>query len=528
LGAAVLITLLAYQNCAEFSGSGNTEFSSNIPIEKIPECVELTNRNFNPQAYYNWSNSSRFAAFDQVISSPAVGDLNGDGFSEIVFVSYAGNNYINKTPFNPSNPTQPIVRYNGVLRVIDGLTKTEVLSIGSQDQAPSPAVTPLLIDIDGDGSVEIIYPHFKNNEVIALNNDGRLRWRVQTEFEYDCYSGFSAADINGDGKAEIIKNGEVLFETKNANGTYNVQIQKYKNNGNGCSQFAMNLDSISGNMSIVDSTGVYEYRNGSFTSKFPVQNLTCGFSCFVAAADVDSSFQGKEIIYTGEGLFRIYSSTGQIITNRNIADNNPEDRCESNFFRIGGGSATIGDFDGNPSTTEFAIATGKALTIYDKAGNQIVKRATNDCSSMSTGVTSFDFNGDGKPEILYNDEDYFRVLTMSNDNRSLETLWEIRNSTGTVWEYPIVADLNNDFSPEIIIVANQLYAGTSGQKGLRVFTADPNTDKWMPTRGIWNQHNYFISNVDLLMRATSRTSTSDELARNFRRNLPGKDIKCKN
>ncbi len=527
LGFAILFTLLAYQNCAEFAGSGNSEFTSYVPEEKIPECVPLTNRNFNPQLAYSWNTPTSFSAFNQVMATPSVADLNGDNIPEIVFTSYQGSFYQNEIHENPRDRNSKKIKLSGVLRVIDGNTRTEVLSIGSTDLAPSPAVTPLLIDIDGDGQTEIIYPHYKNNEVIALNSNGRLRWRVRTDFMYDCYSGFSAADLNSDGKAEIIKNGEIIYENLNSDGSYDIKVKKYKENGNGCSHFAMNLNSNEGAMPIIDSTGVYELKNGNYSLKFPVLNMTCGFSCFVAAAEVDSAYSGKEIIYTGEGLFRIYSATGQLITNNNFAEMYPNDRCTTNNNRVGGGTATIGDFDGNPNTTEFAIATGKALTIYDKLGQQIAKTATNDCSSLSTGVTSFDFNGDGKPEILYSDEEYFRVYTLSDDRRTLETLWQTRNTTGTIWEYPIVVDLDNDFSPEIIVVSNQLYSGSSGQNGLRVFTADPNTDKWMPTRNIWNQHNYFISNVDLTLRATSRTSLDDELARNFRRNLPGKDIRCK-
>lgn len=513
LGFAILLTLMAYQNCSEFSGSSDTEFASVIPEAVIPECKELTNRNFNPKLSFSWTTPSVFPLFNQVMASPSVGDINGDGIPEIAFVSYRGSDY-------QSNK-------NGVLRVIDGKTKGEALSIGSMDIAPSGAVTPLIIDVDGDGLSEIVYPHYKNREVIALNSNGSLRWRKQTEYAYNCYSGFSAADLNGDGKAEIIKNGEILSETKNANGTYSVQIKKYKNNGDGCSHFAMNLNANDGAMSVVDSTGIYQLRNNAYSPKFPINNLNCNLSCFVAAADLDSAYEGKEIIFTGEGTFRIYSAAGQLITNRNLAESFPEDRCSTNGNRFGGGSATIGDFDGNPETTEFAIATGRALTIYDKSGHQIAKSATNDCSSMATGVTSFDFNGDGKPEILYNDENNFRVYKLSDDNRTLEILWQRANSTGTLWEYPIVVDLDNDFSPEILIVSNQLYAGTNGQNGLRAFSSDPSTDMWMPTRNIWNQHNYFISNVDLSLRATQRTSIKDELAKNFRRNLPGKDLRCK-
>jgi hypothetical protein len=511
-GFAILLTLLAYQNCAEFSGASNNEFTSYIPEESIPQCADLSSRNFNPKLDFTWSSSVHFPAYNQVMSAPVVGDINGDGYPEIAFVSYAGSDYQSDK--------------KGVLRVLNGATRAELLSIGSNDLAPSGAVSPLLIDIDRDGTGEIVYPHYKNKEIIALNSNGSLRWRIAAEFAYNCYGGLAAADLNGDGKAEIIKNGEIIYETVNSNGAFVPSIRKYKNNGNGCSHFAMTLTSSDAAMSIIDSTGVFDLRNGSYTPRFQVNNLDCQFSCFVAAADVDSTKPGKEIIYTGFGSFRIYSASGQIITNKNLTNHLPEDVCTySTGNVVGGGSATIGDFDGNPDTTEFAIATGRSLTIFDKAGNKLAGSSTQDCSSLSTGVTSFDFNGDGKPEILYGDEANFKVYQLSENSQNLEVLWQTPNTSGTIWEYPVVVDLDKDLSPEILVVSNNLYSST-GNNGLRIYTADPTSDRWMPTRNVWNQHNYFISNVDLYLRATSSSSVSDELAKNFRRNLPGRDIRC--
>ncbi len=516
LSLGILLPLLAFQNCAEFIGGDSYEFALAVPEEAIPECRDLTSSNFQPKLDFTWSSSSNFPTFDQVMSSPSVGDINGDGFPEIAFTTYAGGNYFST--------------HKGVLRVIDGKSRAEIISIGSDSISPSASVAPLLIDIDRDGKGEIIFPHYKNNEIVALNYNGTLRWKVATSYAYNCYGGLSAADFNKDGKAEIIKNGEVLFEQKNLDGSYTVNVVKYKNNGSGCSHFAMNLNSGEGSMSIIDSTGVYFISNGSFTFKFLVNNLTCELlGCSAAAADVDPNYPGKEIIYTGFGTFRIYSSEGRILVDKNLTDQNPEDQCiyQGNPI-VGGGTATIGEFDGNKSTTEFAIATGRSLTIYDKAGNKIAGASTKDCSSLSTGVTSFDFNGDGKPEILYADEEKFRVYQYNTSARKLDVIWEVINTSGTLHEYPVVVDLNQDFSPEIIVVSNSLFvpAGT-GNNGLRIFTAPSADQKWMPTRNIWNQHNYFISNVDNGLRAPSSTSINDEIARNFRRNLPGKDIRCK-
>jgi hypothetical protein len=67
-------------------------------------------------------------------------------------------------------------------------------------------------------------------------------------------------------------------------------------------------------------------------------------------------------------------------------------------------------------------------------------------------------------------------------------LYELPNTSHTVTEYPVVADVDNDNNAEIIVVANGI------NNGLRVI-GDAN-DTWVNTRKIWNQHAYHITNVN--------------------------------
>ena len=510
---AMSLVLFAYQNCIT---SEIVEFSSHQWISEgaIPVCSELTNANFNPQLYYTWDSSSQFPLSDQIMSSPVVGDINGDGFPEVVFVSYEGSAYYGQ----------------GVLRVLNGATLGELFSVGSESLAPRGDISPLLIDIDRDGKGEIIYVHedrinANNQKAVALNYDGSVRWEIPIRFN-SCLGGLSAADLDGDGTAEILGNGEILVETKIGSNTFSVRAKPYHSGVGGCNktQIATKFSASDSAMSIVDGSGVYSLKDdGFYEQRFSV---TCS-RCFVAVADIDSSYPGKEAIYTGSGVFEIYSSTGQKIASGDLVQD-LDKRCN---YGSGGGAATIGDFDGQPETIEFAVATGKALIVFDKNGNELVSSEIQDCSSHETGITSFDFNGDGQPEILYGDETTFRVYHMKNG--SLEVLWEIENSTGTLYEYPVVVDVNGDYSPEILVVANTFFKSSARNKGLRIFSVSQerveaeDAVRWMPTRRIWNQHNYFVSNVDDLLGATSSGFLDSEVDRNFRRNLSATNISCR-
>jgi hypothetical protein len=54
-------------------------------------------------------------------------------------------------------------------------------------------------------------------------------------------------------------------------------------------------------------------------------------------------------------------------------------------------------------------------------------------------------------------------------------------------EYPVVADIDNDGSAEIVVVSN------GGEAPVRVF--HDSQDRWVPARRIWNQHAYHVTNV---------------------------------
>ncbi|MDR0659513.1 MAG: FG-GAP-like repeat-containing protein [Prevotellaceae bacterium] len=129
-------------------------------------------------------------------------------------------------------------------------------------------------------------------------------------------------------------------------------------------------------------------------------------------------------------------------------------------------------------------------------------------NSGQTGITLFDFNQDGKAELVYRDEQYLRILNGSgvddNDNDMIvagtldieaATRYKVKSISGTGYEYPVVADINNDGQAEIIVGGAE--SGDSQTNLLRVFkSADPTTAPWAPARKVWNQYAYNAVNVN--------------------------------
>ena len=168
----------------------------------------------------------------------------------------------------------------------------------------------------------------------------------------------------------------------------------------------------------------------------------------------------------------------------------------------GGGPPTVADFDGD-GTPDVAVAGGVGYAVFD--GKKLMDpnvpdaetflwiKQTQDCSSAATGSSVFDFDGDGKAEVVYSDEINLRVYEGTDGT----VLWSTCNTTGTLVEYPLVADVDSDGQADIVAVSND-YSGITcegtKQTGVRVF--GDSLGSWVRTRRVWNQHTYHVTNVE--------------------------------
>ncbi|MFT3925465.1 MAG: CARDB domain-containing protein [Myxococcales bacterium] len=131
---------------------------------------------------------------------------------------------------------------------------------------------------------------------------------------------------------------------------------------------------------------------------------------------------------------------------------------------------------------------------------------TQDTTSRVTGSSVFDFNGDGAAEVVYNDECYFRIY----EGKTGKVYQRLDSQSPTRIEYPVVADVDGDGNAEIVYSGSNLRSESCGPirpalptappDGTRLFInginviGDP-TDGWISARRIWNQHAYHITNV---------------------------------
>ena len=118
----------------------------------------------------------------------------------------------------------------------------------------------------------------------------------------------------------------------------------------------------------------------------------------------------------------------------------------------------------------------------------ILWKVTNqDCSSRVTASSVFDFEGDGKAEVVYADEVHFRVFD-GTDGTILFSDNSFRSHTRI--EMPVIADVDRDGSAEVIVGEN---SWNGGQPGIEVW--GDMAGLWVRTRRIWNQHGYYITKL---------------------------------
>jgi hypothetical protein len=423
---------------------------------------------FAPKVKWEWTGSPVERYHNQVMMAPMVanltddnadGKINRDDVPDIVFITFRGANY----------------NADGVLRVISGDGKGEHFSITASSLRTSPRDQVALGDIDNDGKPEIVACASGSGSVLAFEHDGSLKWRA---------SGVSCkapalADLDGDGNPEVVSCYAALRGSTGG---------LYWRARTSCSYTTVADVDEDGKPEVVGGNGVYHHDGKLYWQD---TRLPDGY---VAVADLSGN--GKpEIItasYTDHSLrthhFNGVPYWGPVDINQGQAS--PSDPRGG----AGGGPPTVADFDGD-RRPEIAAAAGYGYVVFEHDGTPKWFQKTQDLSSRQTGSSVFDFEGDGKAEVVYSDELLLRIYQGTDG----KVLFSHCNTSGTLFEYPLIVDVDNDGHAEIV-VANNNYTknrcpdSSLSHTGVKVLS--DTKFNWVRTRRIWNQHTYHVTNVD--------------------------------
>ncbi|ENM5882567.1 VCBS repeat-containing protein [Vibrio metoecus] len=151
----------------------------------------------------------------------------------------------------------------------------------------------------------------------------------------------------------------------------------------------------------------------------------------------------------------------------------------------------VGKLTADQSHMGIVYAGYYAVDMYDINGNKVWSVANDDLNSGKIGVSAYDFTGDGIDEVLVQDRLRMRIL----DGKTGRVLSIIANSSGTLWEYPIVVDLAGNDNAALIMVANDYDRESQVNHGVFVYeSADP-SKPWKKATRIWNQYAFNFSDI---------------------------------
>ncbi|MCP4104754.1 MAG: VCBS repeat-containing protein, partial [Desulfobacteraceae bacterium] len=421
---------------------------------------------FNPVKEWQWTGSDANPTSNQVMCAPVVANLNddnGDGAvdnndtPDIIFNSFVGWTYLT----------------GGTLRAVSGDGSGEVFSVTGYSMLP--VASPAVGDIDSDGLPEIIAvgSYDGGYGIIAFENDGVFKWKSEIIHTPADSSSVTLSDINEDGVPDIIYADTVI----NNDGTVRWRGGLGDGNRNSCVadiDLQGHPELVAGNTAYRSDGTVYWHRDDLYDGLTAIGNFNADPypEIVLVNGPITGNWKDKKVYllkHSGETIWGPVSVPG-----------------------TGGGVPVIADFD-NDGDPEIGVAGASYYVVFESDGTEKWKSGTSDYSSAGTGSSVFDFEGDGRSEVVYADENQLRIYDGNPGAETGKVLFNITVGSGTGRELPVIADVDNDNNAEIVVVSNTI-GNSHGNNGIFVFgDAD---DSWVNTRKIWNQYSYHITNVN--------------------------------
>lgn len=515
-------------DCCGYTGCDSTFYD---PCDVVATCIgpiEATN--------FSIINSrSSDVNIAPVIESgtPFVGDIDNDGITEYVAVNQHGPVYIFNDGAN--GLTLSATLFGGTVNGVNLSNQVPTTTNGIVTD-PYPAIG----DLDGDGEAEIVVRQFFNDHhhLCVYNTTGNLLAFLDLDASAFLYQGsgnidnrsgtVGIYDFDGDGTPEI-SHGLGIFRYNPIgtgtrlvllaypdnvlgrginNGYYGEQVVAVDIDDHNAQGYMYGLELIAGNT-------VYDVNSGgtwSVTTRGTARTVTTdtivgdtlfypdGYTSIVdwdgddlLDVVVSSNRNGSAFIYIWNPRTEEIMAESNDIFNAN----------SSLFFNRNMGRASVTDFD-NDGALEIVATTTRSFNVFEasplfSAMNPAIpllelstSLATTDRSG-STTCTAFDFNYDGLKEIVYRDEANLRIFNY--DGNALTEIDTIPCSSGTVVEYPVVADVDNDGQAEIVCICDT--SGHVDSVNTAVVTVfESGGSPWANTRSVWNQHAYFYANIN--------------------------------
>lgn len=417
-------------------------------------------------------------------SSPIAGDVDGDGDVEIMVLNHQ---------------THELVIISGV-----------DCSVEAQIAFPSPSFETkagniALGDVDQDGYIDMFVAYGRGT--LDVQGIKRIEYDGTSYQEIWATTGVATADrkhvdiidINQDGSPEIIPNGGFMVNSITG-AIYPGALPTVENRGKGLYAFTADADAGNngneGDVELILGVSIYRYDftadNWNLIRDIATHSGTWNVKTKVSLADLDLDGDIDAIACNHDtNTFLAWDlQTTTIFAESNYAGppgisraaiGNFDDDAEPEFVFIHYNSMEVIDDIVNSNASTFGFSNLWSLSITDP--------------SAHTQVSLFDFDADGKKEIVYRGEEELYIYRGEAD--AFNNAQEIYNSgTNTITsetgiEYPVIVDANGDGQANIVTISDS--GGALGE-GLHIFKSAG--IPWAPSRNIWNTQAYIATNVN--------------------------------
>jgi outer membrane protein assembly factor BamB len=354
-------------------------------------------------------------------SSPAIGDINGDGKAEVVMGSFDGNVY-----------------------AVAGAT--------GQPVWPQPFKTGYWVwssaaigDINRDGQTEVVIGSNDHNLYVLNGRDGTLKWSYQALAEV--WSSPALVDVDGDGHIEILFGSEQVYAldaiTRRPKWIYLT----------GAAVFVS-----SPAVADIDRDGELEIAIGALDNNLHLIGGRSGSAkwTFAAGGPVESSPAFGDI--NGDGRLEVIFGTSQqgiyALDSRGqrlwFFPTGTDVRVPGNPARIRS-SPALGDINGD-GQLEAVIGANDGHIYAFRASSGSLLWQVSIGNYVESSPTIGDIDGDGRMEVLCGTHGAYMLVL---DGATGREKWRFApNGSAEIVSSPSLGDINGDGFLEIVIGAN--------------------------------------------------------------------------
>ena len=326
-----------------------------------------------------------------------------------------------------------------------------------------------IADVTGDGRSEVIAARGgATPSVVAIDGEGQILWQSRGDYRFMIYGTPVVGDLDGDGSVEIVFD---IFVVDGPTGRMLNVLQP--------TQAGSGLSVRSPVIGDVDLDGRVDILLG------PNRLLADGSSLWsndtadprsvhTAIANIDADPEGEILMLSGFSL-DAFDPGGRRRYRVLLPSNN-------------GGPPCVADFDGD-GEVEIGLGVGTWVSVYELDGTLLWEHPSVDSTLAHAGCSGYDFDGDGQYELLHADQHTFFIF----DGATGRVLYrDDRHTSTTVFEYPVVADVDRDGSADIVIGSN-INEERSGWAGITVFE---HVDRgWARSGATWGVHDFAVTNL---------------------------------